>query len=118
MGRLVGLPYFSSENLFDQERQDLADLRRAKIAKLEESSEGDEDADESQCPVRLEQTAIAKRIQEKFDGRVIRRTAASLKPDGTPLIDLPPLTVVHAFLQLTQREIDIIDTVTLADLEA
>ncbi|TEB22041.1 hypothetical protein FA13DRAFT_1716383 [Coprinellus micaceus] len=123
MGRMVGLPYFFSQNLYDQERQDAADLRRAKVMKLQEpnAEDGDcedEEDDEETCPVRIQQTEIAQRIQEQFRGRVIRRSPASLKADGTPLIDLPPLTIVHALLELTQREIDIIDPVTLADLEA
>lgn len=111
MGRLVGIPYFSSQDGFLQQQQDAAELRRARQEKAEDPTlTGELD------PVRLCQVRISHRLQSRFEGRVLRRTPASLNPEGRPLIDLPPLTVIYAVLNLTPRELKLIDDVTRDDL--
>lgn len=113
MGRIIGLPFFFSDEAYDQQQDDASNLRRARHARtqLETTSE------ESEDPVLLTQATAAKRMQEKFEKRIIRRTAQSLNLHNKPLISLPPLTVVHAILQLTDRELDIIEALSSPDLE-
>ena len=112
MGRLVGIPYFSSQNAYAEQQLDAAELRRAK-----QERNGDEPDDEND-PYKLCQVNISLRIQKLFDGRVIRRTVTSRNPAGKPLIDLPPLTIVYGIIDLTEREMAIIDMQTEANVDA
>jgi len=47
----------------------------------------------------------------QFDGRVIRRSLDSLDWQGKPLLNLPPCIIIHGCLDLTKREIDIIEDI-------
>lgn len=111
MGRLVGLWYFFSDSHLADEKEDKKDLRRASAEKADNPT-----VDKDQCPVSNCQDQISHRMYGAFDGRVIRRSADSKKPDGSPLIDLPPLTTLHCFVQLTERELNIIEELTEPDL--
>jgi len=111
MGRLVGIPYFSSQNAYDDQQLDAADLRRAK-----QERDGDELDDEND-PYKLCQVNISLRMQKQFDGRVIRRTVTSRDPAGKCLIDLPPLTIIYGVIDLTEREMAIINMQTEANLD-
>ena len=111
MARLVGIPYFYSPNAFTDQQADAAELRRAKLEKLEGGIEAEDD------PYRLCQVKISHRIQEMFMGRVIRRTVTSRTPEGKPLIDLPPLTIINCILTLTDRELGVINSQTEANLD-
>jgi hypothetical protein len=112
MGRLVGMPYFSSQEAFMEQQQDAAEIRRARKVKAEDAVlTGETDA------VRLLQVQISHRLQSQFEGRVIRRTPISQNPDGRPLIDLPPISIIYGVLKLTARELGLIDDVTEEDLK-
>ncbi|KAF6745335.1 P-loop containing nucleoside triphosphate hydrolase protein, partial [Ephemerocybe angulata] len=123
MGRLVGIPYFSSPELRAQERQDTTELRHAKLEKggEEELEEGEMDGggdSNDPCPVQAKESEISNRIFAKYEGHVIRRTAISKRANGEDLIPLPPMTIVHGFVSLTEREADILDALTLENMEA
>jgi hypothetical protein len=112
MGRLVGIPYFFSQNALADQQADAAELRRAKVEKQEQGIGEQED------PYRLCQVKTSHRMQKQFMGRVIRRTVASRDMDGKPLINLPPLAIVYGVVNLTNREMAIIDAQTEANLDA
>lgn len=112
MGRLVGMPYFSSQEAFTQQQRDGADIRRAQRTKSKDS-----ELTEGMDGVQLLQVRISHRLQSQFEGRVIRRTPTSNNPVGRPLIDLPPLSIVYGALRLTSRELALIENVTEEDLK-
>ncbi|RXW13276.1 hypothetical protein EST38_g12578 [Candolleomyces aberdarensis] len=103
-GRLANIPYFFSDEIADQLLKDSRALRKAKREKA-----ADESIDDDECPVRELQQNISRRFQEKFGGRVIRRTAQSLDFEGKELISLPKMKIIHAPVRLTEREIKIIE---------
>lgn len=112
MGRLVGIPHFMSTQAWHEQLSDTNNLRRARQDR-EDSAEA---IPPDQDPVRSLQVTISERMQSKFEGRVIRRTAQSLDADGTPLITLPPLSIIHGVLKLSQRELEILESITLESL--
>jgi len=61
--------------------------------------------------LRVCQVTIATRMNLQFDGRVIRRSLDSLDWQGKPLLNLPPCIIIHGCLDLTKREIDIIEDI-------
>ena len=95
MGRLVGISYFSSPKAFADQQMDAANIRKAKQAKSEGGTSVEDD------PHRLCQVNISYRMQQTFDHRVICQTVASRTPEGKPLIELPPLTIINCILTLT-----------------
>jgi TATA-binding protein-associated factor len=99
MGRLVGLEYFFSEEAFAQEKTDAKDIRRARSS----ASEGDEDDEVQDC-----QRLIAQRIQQRFQGHMLRRTTGSLDWKQQPLINLPPYQEQAVVVKPTEREMSII----------
>lgn len=107
MGRLTGVPYFSSEDAYSNQLSIAAELRRRRQEKPTNSEVSDDE-----CPIRLKQIEVSQFMQGLFEGRIIRRTAESLGPDKKPLIKLPPMTIVYGILNLTPREYEIIDQIT------
>ena len=99
MGRLTGVPHFFTEEAHQEEKNDVANLRRARREKADDDDEDDEDD-----PVKLCQYSIAQRMQAQFEGRVIRRTIDSKDWQGRVLLNLPPYKAIHAILDLTERE--------------
>lgn|ERR1700735_4088127 len=99
MGRLVGLEHFFSEVAFAEERTDASDIRRARGF----ASEEDEDD-----AVQLCQKQIAQRMQQRFQGHMLRRTTGSLDWKGQPLITLPPYKELAVIVKPTEREMSII----------
>ncbi|KAF9534095.1 hypothetical protein CPB83DRAFT_757111, partial [Crepidotus variabilis] len=88
MGRMVGLPHFLSDQAWLEEKQDQADLRAAR-------REIPDDYNplvigEADDPVTEVQNKIAERLRTQFEGRVVRRTVASLN------WNLPPIQKVIA----------------------
>ncbi|RXW12447.1 hypothetical protein EST38_g13407 [Candolleomyces aberdarensis] len=112
MGRLMGIPYFTSEEARDDQTADNADLRRAKIEREAEPESFTPDDD----PVKIAQVEISKRLAAQFQNRVIRRVATSLDVDGKPLIELPPINVIEGVVHLTERERKILEEITLEGL--
>ncbi|RDB15031.1 Protein CHROMATIN REMODELING 5 [Hypsizygus marmoreus] len=97
MGRLLGLPHFHSEDALSEEKADSSSLRRAKDGGSEDSAE-----------MRERQVMIAQRMQQQFEGRILRRTVNSLNWKKEPLITLPPYTETMVVVKPTPREMEII----------
>ncbi|KAJ3494060.1 hypothetical protein NLJ89_g10889 [Agrocybe chaxingu] len=106
MGRLVGIAHFLTEKALLEEKQDTADLRRAKrdLPSDYDPLNNSEDND----PIKLAQVKAALRIQSQFEDRVIRRTIDSKNWAGEPLVKLPPCHTITVLLDLTDRELDIL----------
>lgn len=101
---MVGIEYFFTQEAFNEEKSDTAELRRAK------ASLGD-DYDplnlEQNDPVREAQYVIAIRIQSQFQQRVLRRGIESKNWLGEKLIDLPELHIHMLLLTLQPFEREI-----------
>lgn len=65
--------------------------------------------DDDEDPVRICYTTIARRMQDQFDGRILRRTVTSLDWEGNPLIKLEPYQTVTVMLRLEKREMEILE---------
>lgn len=101
MGRLVGLPYFLSEDAYDEEKTDARNIRKAKGGDFEDGAfETD--------PSKEVQMFISQRMQYQFDGSILRRTLNSLKWNGEPLIVLPPYDEIMLVVKLMDWEMEII----------
>lgn len=101
MGRLVGLPYFLSEDAYDEEKTDASNIRKAKGGDFEDGAfETD--------PSKDVQMLISQRMQHQFDGCIIRRTLNSLNWKGEPLIVLPPYDEIMLVVKLMDWEMEII----------
>ncbi|KAJ3566666.1 hypothetical protein NP233_g6855 [Leucocoprinus birnbaumii] len=96
IGRLVGLSYFMDEMALQDEKADSSRLRKAK--RLDDDGES----------YKAEQLHITRRLHTKSKDRMLRRTANSKGFDNQPLISLPPYITILAILNLTPREMSII----------
>lgn len=56
-----------------------------------------------------EKFRIVRRLQNQYNGHIIRRTTMSKNWEGKTLIDLPPLITIEGYLKLSQRETDIVN---------
>ncbi|KXN81008.1 Nuclear protein STH1/NPS1 [Leucoagaricus sp. SymC.cos] len=101
LSRLVGIPYFSTEEAYDEER---ADTSRICKAKKEDKAEGNQDGEKA----RAEELQIVRRLQKPVHGHFLHRTTKTISSDGAPLLNLPPCTDIVGLLTLTEREMDII----------
>lgn len=129
MGRLCGIRHFLSEAAHTEEKMDTTNLRRAKkeLAELKadmetetELTDEDENADANEDgtggrvknvrenPLKLCQIEISRRHQKQFDGRIIRRTVASLDYEDKPILPLPKCVSILGPVELTEREKKII----------
>ena len=102
IGRLVGIPFFFSLKALDEEKADMAELRKAKASLGEDDPLNiDEDL------IGQMQVKIALKIQGQFERRILRRTIESTNWEGKQLIDLPPCHhhIVLLKLQPFEREI-------------
>ncbi|CAA7271229.1 unnamed protein product [Cyclocybe aegerita] len=106
MARLAGIGHFFNKAAQIEERNDLADFRRAK---KEAGEDYDPLNDSDEDPVRRAHVAAAQRMQAQFEGRVLRRTADSLDWQGRTLLNLPPYHTHFVMLDLTPRELDCIE---------
>jgi hypothetical protein len=98
MGRLVGVTHFSTEAAFEEEKDDVAALRRAK--KLDDDGES----------LLAEQLQIVKRLQCHLAGHFLRRTTLSLDYKQDVLLPLLPYVEILGILTLTERETAIIQS--------
>jgi hypothetical protein len=80
-----------------EEKEDAAALRKAKKR------------DDDGISEKIAKIETVRRMQSQFVGHILRRTPASLDWQGNPLLTLPPHKDVIGILDLTQREIDIIN---------
>ncbi|KAJ2932839.1 hypothetical protein H1R20_g4266, partial [Candolleomyces eurysporus] len=104
IGRMVGIPYFSTQEYLDEITQDAAAIRRAK----QELGSGDS-SDSKPNPVVALQVEASVRMQSQFENRLIRRKAASLDFDKKPLLVLPPCKIIDVTLQLQEWELEFVD---------
>lgn len=100
MGRLLGLPFFLSEEALTEEKADASDIRRAKAESGGDLLEGD--------PTTECQMVIAQRMQRQFEGRILRRTIDSTDWKGERIIQIPPYEEIMVIVKLTAREMEII----------
>ena len=120
MGRLVGIPYFFTNDAHEEELHDLSILRRAKAdeeKRRRQNAENAEDSDsseesssesDSEDQYKALQVQIALRIQSQFEGRVIRRHRESLDWEGKVIVDIPDYIEKTLLLKLTDHEMEII----------
>lgn len=106
MGRLVGIEHFLSQIGLDEERADMASLRRAKASLGDDYNPLDPEMTVDD-PIREAQALVSMRIQGQFEQRVLRRTAESKNWLDERLINLPELHehIVLLTLQPWEREI-------------
>jgi hypothetical protein len=102
MGRLLGIPYFLTEEAYQEEKDDASLLRQMRRA-------GEEtDPNVPNDELRECQIVIAQRMQTHFANRILRRTGNSLDWKGEKLIDLPPYIDIPIIVKPTAREMEII----------
>lgn len=105
MGRLTGIHHFLSEEAYEEEKEDLRSLRRARSELPKDYNPLEEN---DQDPIKLCQVIIAQRMQRQFEGHILRRTTESKNWMGEALVPLPPCDTVYANLDLTPRELRVI----------
>ena len=108
MGRMVGIKFFFSQNALDEEKADIAEIRRAKAEDCDPLDVEENDGD----PIQETQAAIALRIQGQFGQRVLRRTIESKTWMGEKLVSLPKLHEHTVILSLQQFELEIHSEIT------
>jgi hypothetical protein len=101
IGRLVGIPYFSTQQHYDQQTLYLSDYRRARAERG--------GAEEGDCPLMEVLIAETLRLREKFGNRVIHRTKHSRDDRGQPLLRLPPCTIILFVIALKVWELEFVD---------
>lgn len=106
MGRLTGLAHFFTPEAYDEEKEDIRAVRRARKEKQDAGDTVDDK--EQDDPVKQCQHEIARRMQRQSEGHILRRTTASRNFRGEELVPLPPCETFYAFLDLTPRELAII----------
>jgi len=106
MGRLIHIPFFLTERSVEEEKQDMASIRRTRSNLPPDYDPLNDDDDD---PIRVCYTNIARRMQGQFDGRILRRTVRSVDWEGKPLLKLPPCETIMVKLQLEDREMKIMD---------
>jgi TATA-binding protein-associated factor len=106
MGRLVHIPFFLTERSLEEEKQDMASIRRTRSSLPPGYDPLNDDDDD---PIKMCYTTIARRMQDQFDGRILRRTVNSVDWEGKPLIKLPPYETIMVKLKLEDREMKILD---------
>jgi hypothetical protein len=58
--------------------------------------------------LQIEEILAVRRMQNQFAGHILRRTTDSVDWNGNMLLDLPPHKTISGVLELTQREVEII----------
>ncbi|KDR69536.1 hypothetical protein GALMADRAFT_77269, partial [Galerina marginata CBS 339.88] len=106
IARLVGVPYFLTEKALEEERTDMARVRRARATLPPDYDPLNDDDDD---PIKSIGTTIAQRMQVQFDDRMIRRTRDSLDWEGKNLLKLKPYETIMMKLTLEDRELEILD---------
>lgn len=105
MGRLTGIPHFLTEYAWEEEKEDSRVLRRARKELPDDYDPMEENEDD---PVKACQVSVAQRMQKQCAGHLLRRAVTSKDWKGNSLVALPPCKIIHATLDLTPRELNII----------
>lgn len=92
MGRLLGVPYFLTEQSIEDEKEDNSTFRRVK--KYDDDGQA----------LRKAQLTAVRRMQTQFLEHILRRTTASISWEGKPLISLPDPVEIIGVVTLTERE--------------
>jgi len=106
MGRLIHVPFFLTKCSIDEEKQDMASIRRTRgslPAGYDPLNDDDDD------PIKKCYTTIARRMQDQFEGRILRRTVISADWEGNPLLKLKPYHTIMVKLRLGDCELEILD---------
>lgn len=72
---------------------------------------GEKTADEMRDALSVVTIKHVEQIKGQFQGRIIRRTPDSVKWDGTPLLPLPELQSLAAFITLSDKEMHALDEI-------
>ena len=101
MARLVGIPYFFTEQALAEEKVDMASIRRAKTTLSDGTP--DDQAHKLCC------AQISVRMHKQFDNRNICRSASSKDWQGKPLLELKAPEIITLKLPLLDWEQKIVD---------
>jgi TATA-binding protein-associated factor len=96
IGRIIGVQDFLTADSVREQREDAATYRKAK--KLDDDGES----------LKIAEVLAVRRMQAQFSGHILRRTTDSVDWRGGSLLDLPPHKTIAGVLELTKREMDII----------
>jgi TATA-binding protein-associated factor len=58
--------------------------------------------------LQIAEVLAVRRMQAQFSGHILRRTTDSVDWRGGSLLDLPPHKTISGVLELTKREVDVI----------
>jgi hypothetical protein len=96
LGRLVGILHFLDELSFIEEKQDASTLRKVKKY------------DDNGATYLSEQLKIVRRLQASCQPNFLRRSPTSVDFQGQLLLPLPPYHEIIGIVDLTERELNII----------
>ncbi|KAG7093167.1 hypothetical protein E1B28_006856 [Marasmius oreades] len=106
LARLVGVPHFFTEDSLDQGRQDASDLSRAK---KQDSKATEEEVLSGLLALPKVQVEVVRRMQTQVKPNILRRTTDTRNWAGNSLLNLPPHRDIIGVLNLTARELKIIE---------
>ncbi|KAF8881145.1 P-loop containing nucleoside triphosphate hydrolase protein [Gymnopilus junonius] len=106
MGRLVGIPYFMTDQAQKMDKDDIAEIRRVR---KDLDSDYDPLNNDPNDPVKKVYAKIARGKQVHFLDHILRRTVDSLDYEGQHLIKIPPYRTIMVTLQLEEREVEILE---------
>lgn len=96
IGRIIGVPYFLTANSVQELKEDTKTYRKAR--KLDDNGQS----------LQIAEVLAVRRMQDQFAGYILRRTTDSVDWKGNRLLDLPPHKTIVGILELTKREVEII----------
>lgn len=96
IGRVIGVPHFLTVESVEEQKEDAAEYRKTK--KLDDDGQA----------LKMAEIRAVRRMQAQFSGCMLRRTTNSVDWKGSSLLDLPPHKAIVGVLELTKREMDII----------
>lgn len=104
--RLSGIPHFFTEDSLEEEKDNSGAIHRAKQHQREEfaAAESLDAADH----VRAAQITAVLRMQERFNGRIIRQTIDSKEWQGFQILNLLLYKTINAIVRLMEHEMKVI----------
>ncbi|KAJ8690094.1 hypothetical protein PTI98_012931 [Pleurotus ostreatus] len=95
MGRLINVPWFATDEAYQQERDDMKTIRRLSATK---NRPADQDG------LQEARVQISTRIKNRFKGRILCRSPGTIGQDGKPLVNLPQKRRITLEIEPTPRE--------------
>lgn len=95
MGRLINVPWFATDEAYQQERDDMKTIRRLSATK---NRPADQDG------LQEARVQISTRIKNRFKGRMLCRSPGTIGQDGKPLVNLPQKRRITLEIEPTPRE--------------